>query len=98
MFFESRQVTVNSITLYGKDDNTGNFCVTLFRTSPWDDTEQSMGSACTTGADDGPRAFTQTALSPRQITGQYGPYLWLYMPSPSEMVFYAVRLSYSYTP
>jgi hypothetical protein len=97
LFFEAAEVTIRKITLYAYDNGLGEVCVTLYRTIPATGGEAEMGQACSTSADVTVRAFTQTTLSPRRITGAYGPYLWLDLPGDDTMYrFYAVRITYSY--
>jgi hypothetical protein len=99
VFFESRDVTVNSIILYAHDNNaTDDTCAFLYRTTPWNSSEEQMGYVCSTGASPSGRNFTETSLIPRKVTGAYGPYLWLYLPTSANLSVHAVRINYTYTP
>ncbi|MBM3696339.1 MAG: hypothetical protein FJW79_10470 [Actinobacteria bacterium] len=97
LFLESRDVTIKSITLYATDNNAGeNVCLHLYRTTPWNAQEQKMGTVCSSGADLNPRAFNVNTLDYRKISGAYGPYLWVYLPTNVDLYFHAARLVYTY--
>ena len=101
VLLESRDVTVNDVTLYTYDNNTGEVCLRLYRTNPLSLANQEMGSVCSSGASTtDPRVFTMTPFAYRKITGSHGPYLYLYLPGSAAegYVFYAVRIKYTYTP
>ena len=98
LFFEAPRVTIKKITLYGYDNGGSNICLILYRTTPTSGGQQIMGEACSTGASSTySREFTLTALTPRVITGGYGPYLMLNLPGSSvSYAFFGVRITYTY--
>ena len=98
LFFETPAVTVNSITLYGYDNNAAaDVCVYLQRSTAWNGGSLAMGSVCSTGASTADRNFTNSAtLNYRTANGN--PYLWLVLPSSKAdgYAFYRVRINDSY--
>jgi hypothetical protein len=56
-----------------------------------------MATACSTGASDSVRAFTETTFAYRRITGAYGPYLYLPLtPAYNQYRVYGVKITYTY--
>lgn len=97
IFFEAPEVIIRKLTLFAYDGGGADVCVKLLRIPPLTADGELMGEACSTGAAFGVRSFTQTSLSPRRITGGYGPALWLSLPGNSSgWAFYGVRIIYSY--
>jgi hypothetical protein len=97
LFFPVPEVTIRKITLYAYDNSGADFCVGIYRTIPAAGSEQAMATACSTGAGDSVRAFTETTFSYRRITGAYGPYLYLsLMPDYGQYRLYGVKITYTY--
>ena len=89
-------VNIKRITLYAYDSGAEKVCATLYRSRPPAGDEGLTGTVCTADSAADPQTAYTTAISPRQVnTAFHGPYLRVYLSSPS-VYFYGVKITYSY--
>ena len=87
--------TVTQINFYIYDNAPGFACLTVFRTTPIDMTEDEMGQVCTSGAQTGLQVLEITDLNATRISPSNGMYLWVFLTEKSaELQFYGVKVFY----
>ena len=85
--------TVESMTMYVKDDHASfNAVAKLYRTKT-DGTQQEMAAVNSTGSSSSIRTFSDTTVSPSTVWGGHGAYIWLEIWS-TNIDVYSIQIKY----
>ena len=88
-------VTVKKVILFTYDQNgTDDVSVSLYKTRPDSGTEVRIARAESSGSAPGVRAFSNATIMGATVYRSRGTYLWLNIPSSSNLEVYAVKIAY----
>ncbi|MCK5642759.1 MAG: hypothetical protein KAJ19_18260 [Gammaproteobacteria bacterium] len=85
---------IKSIKLYADDQNSGDdICADLYRNQFAQFTDTHMGGVCTSGSS-ADQVVQTWGIGPQYISEHHAPYVWVNIPSSSQMAFYGLKILY----